>query len=272
MTSLAAAGVVLAGKALKALVDAAGENRRRIKQTIPAEHSIQPVSLVRGQYLQNKQDMLDQFRGKHPEVESIRTAVLASIANTPFYVTDTATLQRQSQQVQAAVTKADLQLTEQRLLETLATGHRQVFADTLAIACQRAAVRIGFPQVEVVRLPKEIRVIAADTHGRCLVSEIHAGGQSDPAIATEVVGVLDGSCQKLLDDFDRSLEEEGVQAAPPNRKFTGGVCELATAREIARDRWKPLFKLRSEPHSQHEDAINRARRLNKPTITLRSKE
>lgn len=272
MTSVAAAGVVLAGKALKALLNAAVENKRRVKQTAPAEHSIQPISVLQGQYLQSKREMLDEFHGKLPETESIRVAVLASIANTPFYVADAAALQQQSQRLQAAVTKAELHRAEQRLLETLAASHRQVFGDTLALACQRAAVRMGFDQIEVVRLPKEIRVIAADAMGRCLVSEIQAGVQSEPAIATEVVGVLDGSCQKLLDDFDRSLEGEGVRSAPPSRKFTGGVCELVVAREIARDRWKPLSKPRAVPHCAHENAINRARRLNKSTLTLRSKE
>lgn len=270
MTSVAAAGVVLAGKALKALLNAALENRSRLKHSL-VEHAIQPVSVLEHEYSRRKLEMLDQFRGKLSEAESIRAAILGSIANTPFYVADETRFHQQSQQLQAAVTKADLQVAEQRLLETLATGHRQVFADTLALACQRAAVRMGFAQVEVVRLPKEIRVIAEDKQGRCLVSEIHSEAGSDPAVATEVVGVLDGSCQKVLDDFDRSLEEEGVQAAPPNRKFTGGVCELTAAREIARNRWRPLSKPRTEPHCTQEDGIDRARRLNK-NPKLRSKE
>lgn len=270
LTSVAAAGIVLAGKALKALLDAASENRTRLKHSSVAP-AIQPVSVLEHAYSESKREMLQQFRGKLSEPESIRAAILGSIANTPFYVGDATPIQQQSQQLQAAVTKADLLVAEQGLLETLATSHRQIFADTLALACQRAAVRIGFAEVEVVRLPKQIRVIAEDKRGRCLVSEIHAEAESDPSIATEVVGVLDGSCQKVLDDFDRSLEEEGVQAAPPNRKFTGGVCELAAAREIAGNRWKPLSKPGTEPHCPQEHGIDRARRLNK-NPKLRSKE
>ena len=79
-----------------------------------------------------------------------------------------------------------------------------------------------------------MRVIATDPAGRTLVTEIVNSRDGEPGLETEVVGVTDGSCNPILDAFDKALEAEGVHSAPPTRKFTGGVCELAAAREFVR--------------------------------------
>ena len=88
------------------------------------------------------------------------------------------------------------------------------------------------------------RVVATDQTGRALVTEIHPGDETrTPSVETELVGVTDGSCQDVLDLFDRALEEEGVVAdASPKRKWTGGVCELSLAREFVRQQIVPASR------------------------------
>jgi hypothetical protein len=67
------------------------------------------------------------------------------------------------------------------------------------------------------------------------------------------MGVTDGSCNEILDAFDRALEEAGVRAAPPKRKYTGGVCELAAARDYV------LRKVRRPPPAQVSQHLRRRR-------------
>jgi hypothetical protein len=56
------------------------------------------------------------------------------------------------------------------------------------------------------------------------------------------VGLHDGSCNEILDRFDAALAAEGVRAGAPRRSFTGGVCELAAAREFVRRLPRPALK------------------------------
>jgi len=273
LTSLAVAGVVVAAKAIKAVLGAAGENVQRARRASAVEPGLQPVINLKEQFVQSRREIFDQAQATLPEIEAMRVATLGSIATTPFYVDNPAALQQHCGILRGATTLAQVKTAEQNILASLTAAHQQVFVNTLALACQRAAHRLGFAQVEVIRLPDEVRVVAADPAGRTLVSEIRADAEQEPALATEVVGVLDGSCQRLLDEFDRCLEEEGVRSAPPRRKFTGGVCELAAARDIAAERWKALAKPATGPvRSRRQDATRRAQRLNNsPTITVRPK-
>jgi hypothetical protein len=92
--------------------------------------------------------------------------------------------------------------------------------------------------------------VATDPAGRSLVTEIGTLPSGEASLTTEVVGVRDGSCGQILDRFDATLERLGVHAGPPQRRSTGGVCELAAARDLLRK--KAL------------GSVRRAQRLNRP--------
>lgn len=88
------------------------------------------------------------------------------------------------------------------------------------------------------------RIVATDEAGRALVTEIRSGSDTHlPSIETEVVGYTDGRCQPILDRFDASLQAQGVHSdGAPERRFTGGVCELAYAREYIRKKIAPAAR------------------------------
>jgi hypothetical protein len=46
----------------------------------------------------------------------------------------------------------------------------------------------------------------------------------------------------LLNEFDKALEEEGVRSIPPERRHTGGVCQLAATCEFLRRKVLPSVK------------------------------
>lgn len=129
------------------------------------------------------------------------------------------------------------------LLERAAHAHQELFTRRLVEACTRASSAAGFPTVEVRHVASGVRLLATNPAGQALVTEIETGPAAEPALATEVVGVRDGSCSALLDRFDAALAQEGVHSAAPRRRFTGGVCALAAAREYA------LRLARAEQHA-----------------------
>ncbi len=70
----------------------------------------------------------------------------------------------------------------------------------------------------------------------------------------------DNSCVALMDAFDRALEQQGVRVAPRRRKSTGGIAELAAAREFLRR--KPPVKGAGQAAGESERSDARRRRLN----------
>src|ERR1039458_8622223 len=84
LTSLAVTGVVLAAKAIKAVLGTAGENVKRARRSSSAEQGLQPVITLKEQFVQSRREIFDQARATLPEIEAMRVATLASIATTPF--------------------------------------------------------------------------------------------------------------------------------------------------------------------------------------------
>jgi hypothetical protein len=103
----------------------------------------------------------------------------------------------------------------------------------IAKACGLAAEALAFDRVEVrpSLVGNGLRVLALNPDGRTLVSEIEAKPDGEIDLQTEVIGVTDGSCHVLLDRFDAEIERLGL-TSDRRRESTGGVCQLATAREF----------------------------------------
>jgi len=111
---------------------------------------------------------------------------------------------------------------------------RMVAVDAIVAACSAASLAAGFPEIELRPVSdKLVRLIALNAASQALVSEVHID-EDGASVATEVVGVRDGSCARILDKFDGALEAAGIRSAAPQRKFTGGIAELAGAKETLR--------------------------------------
>jgi len=123
----------------------------------------------------------------------------------------------------------------QQLLASGAPVQLAQFTSALVVACTRASALAGFRAATVVRVSGvQTRIVATSPAGHALVTEIRVSLSGEASLATEVVGLRDGSCQGILDQFDSALEAEGVRGSAPTRRFTGGVCELAAARAFSR--------------------------------------
>src|SRR6185503_13680019 len=95
------------------------------------------------------------------------------------------------------------------LLKTIESEHQRLFVQALSLACSNAAVKVGFKTIQMASGPLgEVRIVASDSVGRTLVTEIQSVPDRDTSMVTEVVGVADGSCNEILDAFDKALDEE----------------------------------------------------------------
>lgn len=179
------------------------------------------------------------------------TAVLEA-GSMPCVVADPPRVQLLAKRLCEARTEEEVHAGRAELNLTLRQGHQQVLAERLTVACRNAAVQTGFQPLATDKTDGGRRMSAVDWAGRLLVTEIQIGNDGNVSLATETVGITDGSCQGVLDSFEEALEREGVRSSSPERKSTGGICELAAAQKAALD-WvrrklvpKPLTKAPDE--------------------------
>lgn len=199
--------------------------------------------------------------------ESLKVQTLLTLTATPYRMNNSATLEQSLKTLRAATTEKAVREARSELLRAVERNQDQIFTAALAEACHRAAKRIGFNASQRIPGPTgTIRIVATDPAGRALITEISNNGRG--VLATEVVGVFDGSCAGIIDAFEKALQAEGVRASTPRRKFTGGVCELAAAREFVRRKVSPVPVARSTAIGPNEtdSATTRRKSINRPKV------
>src|SRR5439155_1069749 len=191
-------------------------------------------------------------------LEAKKASEIMKVIEAPYVVTTP----KKVESVLAALAEADsLEAFDQRnkrLASILETERQLVVREALATACGNASSRLGFNNIETTWDTDDlVRVVASDHAGRSLVTEIRTPRGTEPRIDTEVVGVTDGSCHPILDRFDHALEDEGVRSAPPQRRVTGGVCQLAAAKEFVQ---RELRRNRSKQDEEKRRRLELTRR------------
>jgi hypothetical protein len=195
-----------------------------------------------------------------------KVAALLEAGSAPYVVHDIPKVQLLAKRLCEARTEEEVHLLRSELSLTLQHGHQQVLVERLTVACRNAAVRTGFEPLETENAGGGRRMAAVDKSGRILVTEVQVGNDGNISLATETVNITDGSCEGVLDSFEQALEREGVRSSYPERKSTGGVCELAAAKKAAMD-WvrrkvkpKPLTNS-TEDERRRKQVAATARRL-----------
>lgn len=251
-----AGGAVLAATLVSTLLRGLGSAVREARRA-PARppEALRPAATLRDEYRARHDEAAARLAAAGlPPVEAARAVLLSAVAETPYVVAPHVSVEADLRAVRDASSVAEVERAGRLLLGRLEAAHQEVFTGALVVACSNAAVKAGFASVETAPgVSGVVRVIATDPSGRALVTEV-AAAEGGPSIRTEVVGVSDGSCQRILDDFDKALEAEGVRAAAPRRAVTGGVCELAAARDFLRRKLKPKGAAGQQPAPAEEKA------------------
>lgn len=167
-------------------------------------------------------------------VEAAQVQAIATLANTGYVIADQQQVMQSVQQILTASSVQQVNAAKQRCTQVLEANNQQVLVQSLTIACQNASLTSGFSQITTQNRQGKIRIIAKNYAGQALVSEIDTTHQVQ--ISTETVGISDGSCTEIIAKFEKALEDEGViRQGIPDRKFTGGICELAASQDFERN-------------------------------------
>jgi hypothetical protein len=206
-------------------------------------------------------------------VEKLKGETLAHIFSRPFVFSHSAGLERAISVLKRANTLAEVERAENHLLKRVRDDHQAAFSSGLLEACRRASVALGFSQIDCLPgdNPYFARFAASDNRGRTLVFDVRTPIDGKARIETEVVGVNDGSCHDILDSLSLALEAEGVEAHPTRRKSTGGVADLAAAKDFLVRRLPARAHPSGTDHAADStDAVRRQRLNQKRTLTRQS--
>lgn len=274
-----AAGAILAGAAVVALLRATGQawaSTRSMEASAPTPRSfgvVESPAALRDQFsTEERQAAAALLANHHTPADALKMATLHALERIPFRA-HALNLDAPVAALARAQDVAEVERARSWLLQAMERDHLGVFVQHLSEAAAAASREAGFETVEVRHGADgtSARIIATDAAGRSLVSEIAPDTTGEVNLATEAVGIMDGSCHTALDDFDAALEHLGVRSGRPARTTTGGVCETAFAREFLRTR----ARIAPRPAAVHSSAgsteLSRRRAQNHRSDTTRTK-
>ena len=237
VTAAGIGALVLAGRALRemlARMDAdVATGLQEVRPDVGAPHEVRSLPQSCARY----EAALREAAPATGAVTSMQTLKLSALAaiDAAAFTAPPEVCRTALQPLVVASTPAALADAQNQAVATLMHAHAQTMTEGLAAACATVSRTLGFERIEVrpAIIGNGVRVLALNADGRTLVSEVGPVAGGDIEVQTEVIGVTDGSCHALLDHFDVEMERLGV-TADPTRRSTGGVCQLAAAREFVK--------------------------------------
>ena len=252
--------------AIRQFVDAIDHRLAQRFDALPAIDSstshASALPVAQQRQLAAERAVLTSTAGQLPPLAAMKLSVLSGLESGGF-VTTAAEVRAPLELLLTSTTVGAAEQARGVLIERLHSSHLNAIVTAATAVCSDSSHALAFDRITVeTRGDGQTRVVATDDAGRVLVSEITVVGR-EVQVETEVVGVRDGSCHDLLDQFDAQLEARGV-VGDRSRRTTGGYCQLATAKSL----FEPLTKRRDSGRAG-DNTVTARRRANTPPVVKR---
>ena len=180
---------------------------------------------------------LNKSETKSDEVSIIKAAAIMTMQQENLKIENKPLIMRSIQELMNASTVKQTTEKLTTAFSDIKNEHAKVFNNTLSSAIQIASSNVGFVNIksEIVS-PNLTRIVATNPNGYNLISEIHIDNKKKVDIQSELEGITDGSCKKIMDDFNKELESLGVIAERKERKPTGGIAQMEYAKTLQKRR------------------------------------
>jgi hypothetical protein len=166
-------------------------------------------------------------------LDAKKASLISSISKMDFKITDRKEITTRIKAVMNAKDEKTLNTEIKSVLNNLEVTHTKVFASNLAKACAAASLKAGFKQVEIKQVNGKLEVIATNSIGQRLNSEISIDAKTNNVNAnTETIGITDGSCNSIISTFNNELKKMGIKIGDEKTTFTGGACQLSYSKMI----------------------------------------
>lgn len=187
-------------------------------------------------------------------MEAKKASLISTISTIGFKTTDKLQLTSNLKSVLEANDEKTLLNQMKATMTKLESSHTLVFTSKLAEACAVASIKVGFSQVTIKAANDKLHIVATNSEGRKLVSEVSFDKQTQQVnCSTETKGIIDGSCTRIIQQHNDELKKMGIKIGGEKTTFTGGVCQLPYS--------KMLDQL-EKTDEQKKKAFERTRKLN----------
>ena len=231
------------------------------QEVIPTLPTGQPMMIDSTQITRQKAQSLHQkvqSLANESNLSITETAQVAAIVASEVYITtNPQKIELSIIQLKSCNSKKSVNSALNNFVQKLEANHQKVIVENLVVATNNANVKVGFTPIvsSTTIVNGTVRLVASDEKGRSIVTELATNPDYPVQMATEIIGTSDTSCEETLDAFEAALKEEGVIInAPPQRKFTGGICELEAAKSFARKHPTPIKKSRKQKQQPRNKA------------------
>lgn len=119
------------------------------------------------------------------------------------------------------------------VMRNLETQNAKIFLKDIASACANASYKVEFKEVKIRNENGKLNVIATNSIGQCLNTEISIDPKTfNVNASTEPIGISDGSCVKIISNFNEELKKMGIRIESQKTTPTGGVCQMPYSKII----------------------------------------
>jgi hypothetical protein len=141
------------------------------------------------------------------------------------------------------------------LKDKMINEHQLNLERLICQSVEQSAIEQGFTNIETVRERNVTKVIATDQIGHALISEIK--DDSDGCVInSEVAGYFDGSCHKILNDFEKALVAKGIQGDIIECHKTYGIPLLETTKSFLNRSYQSQRLTKSDKNAQKNKSSN----------------
>lgn len=193
-------------------------------------------------------------------LDAKKASMLNAISKMDFKVTDRRTVSAGLKAVMSAKDEKTLNSEIKVVMNQLESAHTKVFTVNLAKACAAASLKVGFSNVTIKPVNGKLEVIAKNSDGKHLVSEIAVNQKTNQVDCnTETIGISDGSCSKIIEQFNGELRKMGVRIGNEKTTFTGGACQMSYSRMIDQNKKELQRKKKEQERTKKLNTIHKTK-------------
>lgn len=160
-----------------------------------------------------------------------KASLLLSLSKMDFKVSQSISIRNGLQAVLHAKEAKTLNAEIKSVMRELESAHTEVFVRNLAKACANASFNVGFKMVEIKNVESKLEVIGTNQSGQRIISEISLDLKTNQVYAnTETIGIIDGSCSRVITQFNEELKKMNIKIGHEKTLFTGGISQMGYAK------------------------------------------
>lgn len=192
-------------------------------------------------------------------ISELKGSFLRSVANSNYRITDIRPLQESMTKIVQAENVKVLKQQAKEVLTVIEKQHAELVTNELVTIISEAARELGFSSINVAKdTANTVVIVAENKNGQAIVNEITTAKNLSIDHSFETVGMVDGKCKLISEEFQEKLAVKGFKADNKDSKATLGVPVLNNS--------KTIFKRFTE----RKQNKNRARTLNQTSLRLRN--